>query len=404
MGRFIGAAAFGAMGVAGTIMNLFLFIISGFCTGISIILAQFYGCKDWNQFRREYFTALLSGLLFTITLSILGLIALNPVLNAIGTPAEVAGYAGSYLTIIFSGLWALFFYHFLSAFLRAMGDTKAALVFLALSVAVNLFLDLAFVGHLGMGIGGAAWATLLSQLLSVFLCVIYIRKKAPGLTPGRQDMHMDPVLLRRTWSYCAVTAMHQSNVYIGKLLVQGAVNPLGTDTIAAYTAAGRIEGFANAFGDSGCAAISVFAAQNHGAGHKKRARAGFLTGVGMLMALGLLSSLIMYIAADPAAALLLGGGSGVLKQCCEYLKLISIFYVFCFIGNAQVGYFEGHGQMMVPVIGATSHITLRVILSFLLTPRAGLAAVALATGAGWILAVSFWQVIYLIGRKNTSHC
>ena len=399
VGRYAGGAAFAAIGVAGTVMNLFIFVINGFCTGISILLAGFYGCRDWKNFRREYFVSLAAGSIFTVFLSLGGLAALSPLLRLIQTPDQVAGPARTYLTIIFLGLGASYLYNFCSAVLRAAGDTAAALIFLAAAICSNLALDLVLVAGLGLGIAGAAWATLISQLFSAVLCLVYMRCKAPELIFTRKDMIADLSLLKCTCRYCFVTALHQSNLYIGKLLVQGAVNSLGTSVIAAYTAAGRLEGFANSFGDSGSAALCVFLAQNSGDTHKKRARQGFAAGTILLTSLGVLSSLLLFCLARPAAAFVLKGtGPGALPQCILYLRVISLFYTFCFMGNALVGYFEGRGRILIPVIGATGHITLRVVLSYILAPGYGLPAVAAATGTGWAMVVAFWWILWF--RSN----
>lgn len=401
IGRYAGPAAFAAMGVSGTVMNLFIFIINGFCTGISIILAQFYGCGNRKDFGREAFTSLVSGCVFTAAISVLGLLSLAPVLRVIQTPDEVAAPAQTYMTIIFCGLMTAFLYNFCSAVLRAAGDTRAALFILAAAVCVNLALDLVFVAGLHTGIAGAAWATILSQGISVLPCLLYMKQKAPDLLMQRHDMVMEPSLLKRTWSCCSVTALHQSSVYIGKLLVQGTVNSLGTGTIAAYTATSRIEGFANSFGDSGSASMSVFIAQNIGSRNQVRARKGFLTGTLLLLLLGILSSLVMYVSAPAAMGFMLGTDSGTaFSEGIRYLKTISLFYILCFVGNGMVGYFQGNGRVIIPIAGAVMHLTLRVVLSRMIAQAAGLSGVAAATGAGWLLAVIFWWGIYLKGRRR----
>ncbi len=162
------------------------------------------------------------------------------------------------------------------------------------------------------------------------VCMLYLKCRALELLFRREDRRMDRALLRQTAQFSFVTALHQSSLYIGKLLVQGAVNTGGTEMISAYTAMTRIEGFANSFGDSGSAATSV---------------------------------------------------------------LVALFYVFCFTGNTFAGYFNGTGRVSVPFIGATSHIALRVVLSWLLVGKMGLPAVALATGLGWVTVNALWALI-----------
>lgn len=401
VGRYAGSAAFAATGVSGTVMNLFVFVINGFCTGISIILAQFYGCGNRKLFRKGVFNSLMSGCIFTVVISVLGILLLTPVLRMIRTPREVTEPAYTYLFIIFCGLATTFLYNFCSAVLRAAGDTVAALLFLAVAVCLNLVLDLILVAGLGVGIAGAAWATLLSQAASVLLCLIYMKYKTSGLLPRKKDMTVDSSLLQRIWSYCSVTALHMSSVYIDKLLVQGAVNTLGTDGIAAYTAASRIEGFANSFGDSGSASISVFIAQNIGKGNHQRVKQGFTMGILLLISFGLFCSGVMYLTAPDFMGFMLGTLDGAaFVQAVQYLKTIACFYVLCFAGNGLAGYFEGTGRVTIPMAGAAMHLTLRVILSWMFVGTAGLYAVSIATGIGWLLLVLLWWSIYMITVKK----
>ncbi len=157
--------------------------------------------------------------------------------------------------------------------LRAVGNTRAALYFLALSMGANLGLDLLLVPRLE--VAGAALATVLAQAIAAGLCMGYLYLRFPELMFRRTDMVLDLPLLERTAKFSSVTALHMCNLYIGKLLVQGTVNSLGDEAIVAFTAATRVEGFANSFGDSGAAAVAVFVGQNTGAGEESRVREGF---------------------------------------------------------------------------------------------------------------------------------
>jgi len=179
------------------------------------------------------------------------------------------------------------------------------------------------------------------------------------------------------------------------MLVQGAVNTLGTPGINAYTAASRIEGFANSFGDSGAAALSVFVGQNTGAGRPERVRKGYFAAVKLLAGLGVGMAVVMFAGAEFFSKLLLPIGEGLeLSYSVDYLRTISLFYVLCFTGNSFAGYFQGIGRLNIPVLGATSHITMRVILSWVLARHLGLRAVAVATGIGWIWVNYFWSLVF----------
>lgn len=394
VGRFVGDTAFGAVGVAGSVMNLFLFLISGGCDGVGTLLSQFYGAGDGKTFRRDFYLSGAFGAGISLLLTLLGLAALGPLLALLQTPENVAACAADYLRVIFLGFPAAFAYHLVSGVLRAVGNTRAALYFLALSMGANLVLDLAFVAGLSMGTAGAALATVLAQALAASLCAAYLRLRFPELIFHREDMVMDLPLLKRTARFSFVTALHMCNLFIGKLLVQGTVNSLGEEAIVAFTAATRVEGFANSFGDSGAAAVAVFTGQNTGAGKDNRVREGFIRGQRLLFAFGIFMSLVMIVGAEPCLRLVLpAGGASGLTPAMDYLRLIACFYVFNFLGSGQAGYFRGRGLVNIPVIGATGHISLRVALSFLLAPAMGLPAVALASGLGWIGVVTFWSVL-----------
>ena len=399
IGRFLGGAAFGAVGVAGTVMNLFIFILSGCCTGIAVLFAQFYGSRDLASFRREGFLSLVFGLLLTAVLGLGGLLLLGPLLGLIQTPGELRPLVTEYLNVIFLGLPVTFLYNLGSAALRAAGNTLAALFPLMAATALNVGLDILFVGGFSMGIAGAAVATVLAQGFAALLALGYLRWRMPQLLFGREDLHLDWDMLRRTASFGLVSALQQSAVYIGKLLVQGAVNSMGNEAINAYTAATRIEGFASSFGDSGAEAVSVFVAQNTGAGEKKRVKRGFFTGMALMIALGLTMSLIMFVGARASLTLMLGeSGLDALEGGMAYLRLIALVYVMCFIGSAYVGLYRGIGWVSVPVIGSSLQITIRVILAYALADSWGVAGVALATGIGWSAIITYQTVLYRVKR------
>jgi Na+-driven multidrug efflux pump len=285
-------------------------------------------------------------------------------------------------------------YHLGSAVLRAVGNTRAALAFLSVSMVTNLILDVLFLAGLGWGVAGAAWATVIAQALAAGLCLSYLGLRFPELMFRRRDMVFDGPLLRRTAHFSFVSALHMCNLYIGKLLVQRTVNGLGTAAISAYTAATRIEGFANSFGDSGASAMSVFVGQNTGAKNTARVRAGFQMGQRLLLTLGIFMSLVMIGFARPLLRLVLPEGDGdSLSPALGYLRLVACFYLFNFLGSGLAGYFQGRGRVNVPVIGATGHISFRVIGSWLLAPWMGLPAVALCTGLGWVGVVTFWTIL-----------
>ncbi len=258
----------------------------------------------------------------------------------------------------------------------------------------NLILDLVLVAVCKMGIRGAALATAFTQIVSAILCFLYLWRIHHEVILHKEDCDNRLGKIIALLKVGLITSLHQSSLYLGKMFVQGAVNTGGTEVIAAYTAATRIEGFANSIGSSGSTATSIITAQNYGAGEKKRIKEIFKCSRAWLMGTGVFFACIMFLFARQAIHLMLGNSSGVeFTEGVGYLQTVAIFYIFCFTGNTFTGYYNGIGKVLIPFIGAAGHIMIRVVLSWILFPVLGLNAVAIATGIGWVCANCFWSII-----------
>jgi len=401
IGHYLGTEAFSAVGIAGSIMNLLIFVLTGFCTGVAIIFAQMYGSGDRKGFRREVFVSASLGAGITLILSLVFMLLMRAILGWINSPQELIPSIEAYLRVIIGGMLCTYFYNLCSAMLSAIGDTRASTFFLFIAVTANAVLDYLFVGRFNFGIAGAAWATVLSQLLSAFCCLVYIFRRDRDLICTRYDFGFERKLVKRTLVFGFTSAMHQSSLYIGKIAVQGAVNLLGTAGIAAYTATMRVEGFANSFGTSLGQAFSVFTSQNHGAGNRRREWDGFRQGMALSVGMGLALSVLMFVSARIGVGVFLKGDeTQAIDFGVSYLRQMAFFYVLCFTGNTFVGFFRGVGRMHVLVIGTTMHITVRAVLSYLLVGNLGLRAVALATGIGWVL-LFVYQLANMVHYKRT---
>lgn len=397
--RFIGDSAFAALGVAESVMNLYIYVITGACMGASILVAQFFGEENLTRLRRQlYVSAILIGGC-TLAAVVLGQLFLPQILVLIQTPEELMADVSLYLRIILTGMLFTFTYNYLASVLRGIGDTKAALLFLLVSLGYNLAAAWFLVAVLKLGIVGAALATVSAQLLSSVMCFLYICKRRSFLLIRREDKKMEPTLVHLTSSYAAVAALQQSSLYLGKLIIQGAVNGISlvsTAPISAFTAATRLDNFMQAFAISGCEAVAIFVAQNKGAGEEKRTLQGFQRGAVMIITAGLIFSVLMVLVPRPLAALFLGWTGDSTELCIEYLRIMGWFYFLCFVGHAFVGWYRGVGRMSITFAGTTLQIVLRVIGTYLLVDTMGLNAVALATGLGWIAVVLFHGSIFLL--------
>ena len=371
--------------------------------GSSVLIAQFFGEKNYPRLRQQlYVSAVLIGGC-TLGAVLLGQLFLRQLLGVIQTPDELMGDVSVYLRIILAGMVFTFTYNYLAATLRAVGDTQAALYFLLASLGYNLIAAWLLVAVLKLGILGTALATASAQLLSSALCLLYIKKRRPFLRIERADMRMDRLLIRRTSSYAAVAALQQSSLYLGKLIIQSAVNGISlvsTAPISAFTAATRIENFTQAFGISGCESIAIFVAQNLGAGKKKRALEGFTGGLILVVSTGIFFSFLLHLGAAPLSAIFLEDSQETGGLCISYLRLIGWFYFLSFVGHSFVGWYRGTGRMNITFWGTTLQILIRVVGTYLLVDAMGLDAVALATGLGWVAIVLFQLTVFYLGWKG----
>ncbi len=392
VGRYASAEEFAAIGVASSVMNLLLFAIIGFCTGISVLFSQCYGAQDEEGFQEYHTYSLVIGGLLSIGLSILSTLALPTLLQFLNTPDEILAFTESYLHIVIAGLLISYLYNLYAALLRSIGRSDVSTLALFVSVILNTVLDLVFIGTFHMGIRGAAIATVISQGFSVLLALGYLLflQSQVRLTFTRKAWSGQKI--RKMLSIGGITCIHQVSLYIGKLLIQGSVNGMGTDLISAYTATNRIESFANSFGDSGYSVTSVLIAQSFGAGDKKRIQRTLRVSFQVLIVLGVVSSLVLFLWAPAFSSLVLGAASTSIPEATTYLRWIAIFYLFCFTGNSYAGYFDGLGRVKFSFVGALSHMTLRVILSYFWIPAYGLTGLAIATGIGWILVNVGWEI------------
>lgn len=399
--HYAGSVSFAAIGVAGTLMNLFLFLLTGLCTGISILFSSLYGSHQIKLFRTEHFLALVCGSIFTLLLTIILLLLLPCLLKLIHTPADVASEASRYLTIILFGLLAAFLYNLYAALLRSLGDTLASLVILAISLFTNFCLDYILIAHCHLGIRGAAYGTVFSQLIAAIGCLIYLKMRYPQYLFHLSDCRYHSELFKKTVYLGSVSALHQCSLYIGKLLVQGVVNSQGIDMISAYTASTRIEGFLNSFGDSGGCALSIFVSQNMGANKTKRVQQGFCKTMQGMFGASLFLAIILALFAVPFTSIFAGSANDIVNlETVHYLRTIALFYFLCFFGNCFLGLFRGLGLVHIAVTATILQLSLRVLFSYLLIDSLGLAGVAVATGIGWIAIVCFQFCVYQFYTKK----
>lgn len=386
-GRFIGKDALAAVGIASPVMNLVILSVTGLSLGAGILMSEFFGAKDFASLRRQFSTALLSGLMLSLAVVLLGITCTPLLMKTLAVPEELFSATGIYLRITFLGTPFTFLYNATAAALKSIGDSKTPLKFLMFSSILNAVLDIIFIGILRFGIVCSATTTVVAEAVSAVLVLVYLAKKVPELCPGKGEWVIDAGLLKKTLKFGGVAALQQSVQPIGKLLIQGQVNTLGTDVIAAFQAVTRIDAFALTPEQSIAQAITTYTAQNRGAKKPERIRRGFLTGMAMETAYWIFIGLVVFSLRRPIMSLFVTGESSenIIAIGARYLLLMSVFYLWPGMTNGVQGFFRGVGKLKITLLGTFIQTSVRVITTYLLAPSMGIAGIAYACVIGWSL-------------------
>ena len=385
VGRFVGKGALAAVGICNPVMTLMILFLNGLCMGASILMGMQHGAKKYGTLERQISTTMLSGVLFSLVLSVLCIVFSGTILHLLQVDASIFEMTRSYMHIIFAGLVFTFLYNFFASTLRALGDSSSPLYFLIISAVLNVFGDLFFVVALKAGSDGCAVSTVLSEALCSLFCAVYIQKRVPILRLGKKWLVFDAGLLKKTVAYGWASAMQQATVQLGKIGIQAIVNTMGVPVVAAFAVVNRIDDFAYTPEQNIAHAMTSLMAQNKGAGEKKRMREGFRCGMVLEIFYGIVVFLVCYLLARPLM-LLFVKDEAVVGHGVTYLRLISLMYVIPALTNGLQGFFRGIGDLKVTLISSFVNMGVRVVTALPLVFVCGFGIEALPYSylAGWI--------------------
>ena len=401
VGRLVGEDALAAVGTSNPLMTLAILFINGMCLGAGILVSTAFGAGDYGRLEKQVSTTAIAGGVFSLAFSLLCILLATPMLQLMQVPAEVLPIASSYLRVVFAGLIFTFFYNFLAATLRALGDSQSALYFLMLSAVLNIFGDLFCTAVMGWGVEGAALSTVASEALCCLCCAVYIQIRVPVLRLGKKWLVFEPSLLRQTVSYGWTTAMQQGTVQLGKLAVQAVVNTMGVSAMAAFTAASRVDDFAYTPQQNIGHAMTTLMAQNRGAGNSDRVRKGFLAGMRIEAVYGLLIMAVCFFGADPIIRLF-ADDPEVVDLGVRFLRLVSLFYLFPSATNGIQGGFRGIGKLQITLNSSLLNMGGRVAAAALLVLvfHMDIEALPWSYGVGWVCMLIYELPLLFRLMKN----
>ena len=400
VGRFIGSGALAAVGSSYTLMTFLTSILLGLCMGSGAVFSIRYGEGDMEKLHESLGASFVLILAVAAVLNLAVFLLIDPIMYLLQVSEEIYAMMREYLWVIFWGILATFLYNYFACLLRAVGNSVAPLIFLAVSSVMNIVLDLWFVLGFHWGVAGAAFATVLSQYVSGIGLAVYTYWKTPEFRIQPRYLKPKPAMLKEIGQFSFLTSVQQSVMNLGILMVQGLVNSFGTVIMAAFAAAVKIDSFAYMPAQEFGNAFSTFVAQNYGAGKSGRIREGIKKAVLMSVGFCLVISLLVFIFArslmtifvDPSETEILAAGV-------EYLRIEGAFY--CGIGCLFLlyGLYRAIKRPGMSVVLTIFSLGTRVVLAY------GLSAIDFigVTGIWWSVLIG-WALADLVGflyyKKN----
>lgn len=388
VGSTLGTEALAAVGSVSTLHTLMTGFLNGLTLGFSLITAMCFGAKKRKRLKKSFAAAISLGVLTTLALVLMLMIFLHPVLNLLHVPQAQFAMAYAYISVLIAGLFATLFYNLCANTLRAIGDALTPLIFLIVATVSNIGLDYLFILGFQMGVQGAAYATVLAQLLSVVLCLIRIFRKFPILHIQKEDFRFDRELMAEMYKSGLSMGLMSCLVGIGTILLQSAINTLGTTVIVAHTAARKVFELVSLPNSVLGSAMATYCGQNYGARRFDRIRQGIRASliiaavwavVVFLICHTIEGKLIQFVASTTNPDVIYWGST--------YLKVDMSFIVICGVIVILRNSMQGFGDRVIPVFSSCIELAGKIIFAFVFAPMFAYWGIIWAEPMVWIAMV-----------------
>lgn len=394
-GRFISTDALAALGSAGPVMNIVIFLLIGFAMGGGVIMSRYYGADENEKVKHTMGTALLIGIIFTLVLSVFSIAFSRPFLRLLNTQAEILDDTDNYLKIIFAGAIFTYLYNFYCFGIRAIGDSFTPLMFLFISVIFNAILDILFVVVFHLGVEGTALATVLAQALSSVLCIVYTNKKYKLLRLGIKDLRIDKRIVMEITSYSLSMSIQQVFVYVGRIAIQGLVNTYSVNAVAGINIGTRLDSLLQTPMRGYVNALTTYTAQNYGAKKYRRVVEGYKASWIFVAIYSVVATLFTVLCAEWMVRLF-DDNPEVIATGKGYIVAIGWgYFLMCLIVQSQ-GVFKGIGLLKTFVISTFTSILFRIAFSYLFDRYYGIDGMYWAPTASWVIGGTYCFICMMI--------
>lgn len=399
VGRKVGPDAIGAVGVSFPIVFLLIAISMGIGIGCSVIISQLFGAKKMQEIKKASYTALICSLICGLAFTVIGALISRPILELLKTPENIMVMSVEYLKIIFYGSVFVFIYNVSTSIFNALGNSKTPLVFLIISAVLNIVLDLYCIVNLKMGVAGAAYATIFSQGVAALLAALYLLIKLRKLTDEKVDKIFDVDLLKMMSKVAFPSMIQQSFVSIGMLALQGVINTFGSDVVAGFTAACKIDSIAMMPIMNLSNALATFTAQNMGGKKIDRVKSGFKSSIISSLIFSIIIAILIFNFGGVFIGMFLEETSNraVIDFGVKYLKNISIFYILMAFMFNSGSILRGAGQMKPFMLSTILNMVVRIVFAYVFSETLGVSVIWYSIVVGWLFGGAVSMLAYLSG-------
>lgn len=398
VGRFLGKEALAAVGASFPVIFTLISLVIGVGSGATTVVSQYFGAKNMEKVGQTIDTVFIFFILASLVVSSLGIYFSEGLFMLIGLPAEIIPDAKTYMNIYLAGMVFLFSVSGIGSVLRGIGDSRTPLVIVAAAALLNVILDLVFVLVLNWGIAGVAWATVVSHGIALAGSIVYLNRNHPVVRFSITSMRFSRQIFLDCTRIGLPTGLQQSFVSLGMLAVMGIVTSFGTNAVAAYSAALRIDSFAKMPSLAFSSALASFTGQNIGANQQSRIRSGLLSTLVISVLYSIFVSAIVLLAGKWVMQLFTSDPE-VIRLGREYLIIVTSFYLFFSLMFTYTGLLRGAGATFIPMI--ISFIMLwvfRVPLSYFLADKIGITGIWWALPISWVVGFGATWGYYLTGN------
>ena len=406
VGKILGTNPFAAVGLTGSITFFVLGLVFGSCSGFAIPVAQDFGAKDAAGVKRCVANIVWIGIVFAILMTAITVPLTKQILVWMDVPKELMGFAYDYLVWIFVGIGAQMMYNLLASIIRALGDSKTPLYFLIICSILNIGLDIFCIKSLNMGVKGAAIATGIAQMISGAACLVYMVKKFPMLRLSRADMKLHLPTVKRLIGIGLPMGLQFSITAIGSIILQKAVNNLGTDIIAGVSAASKVQTLVMSPMDAFGVSMATFSGQNYGARRLDRVRRATKEVTLMLWAYSAIAFCIFFFGAKYIVLMFVDPSeTKIIDLVHQFVTINGVFYPVLSLVYVYRNTLQGVGFSKAAMLAGLFELIARTVMGMFVVPKLGYTAVCFAHPAAWIMADSILIPLYLhlLSEKRPHH-